>query len=46
MLFQESLAAFAAVALVGFARPAAAYTTACQYQEYKCGSELFNTDGT
>ncbi|CAK7233559.1 hypothetical protein SBRCBS47491_008653 [Sporothrix bragantina] len=45
MLFQETLVGLAAAALIGFARPAVAFTIACQYQEYKCGSELFNTDG-
>ncbi|CAK7212538.1 hypothetical protein SCUCBS95973_001497 [Sporothrix curviconia] len=45
MLLQETLVGLAAATLIGFARPTVAYTTACLYQEYKCGSELFGTDG-
>ncbi|KAL1895026.1 hypothetical protein Sste5346_005446 [Sporothrix stenoceras] len=45
MYAQASVIGLAAATLVAFVRPATAFTTACSYQEYKCGSELFTTDG-
>ncbi|OAA61640.1 cellulose signaling related protein ooc1 [Niveomyces insectorum RCEF 264] len=45
MLFHETLVGLAVATFVAFTRPASAYTIACNYQAYKCGSTLFTVDG-
>ncbi|EFX03502.1 cellulose signaling related protein ooc1 [Grosmannia clavigera kw1407] len=45
MMFQQTVFGLAAAALMALIHPTAAFTTACEYQEYKCGQTLFTSDG-